>query len=71
MNIRKEARHQSGGYQQRQGNETLMHQEYIRFFARAIADDGTQVTKVQNPLVFCYVPTTLARARGDSRAATQ
>ena len=71
MNIRKEARHQSGGDQQRQGNKTLMHQEYIRFFARTIADDATQGTKGIKPLVFCYVPVTLARAHEDSRAATQ
>ena len=49
MNIRKEARHQSGGNQQRQGYETLMHQEYIRFSARIIADDVTQVPKAQKP----------------------
>jgi hypothetical protein len=35
--VREEAGHQSGGDQQRQGNETLMHQENIRFSAR-IAD---------------------------------
>src|SRR5258708_2721327 len=68
VNIRKEARHQSGGDQQRQGYETLMHQEYIRFSVR-IADDLTQVTKALKPLVLCSVPATLARAYEDSRAA--
>ena len=70
VNVGKEARHQSGGDEQRQGNETLMHQEYIRFYVH-ITDDFTQVTKAQKPIVPCSVPATLARAREDRRRATE
>src|SRR3981081_4563499 len=70
VDIREEARHQSGGDQQRQRNETLMHQEHIRFSAR-IPDDIPQVTKAQKSLVLCCVRATPLAAREDSHAATQ
>jgi len=70
VNIRKEPGHQSGGDQQSQGNETLMHQECIRFSAY-IADDVPQVTKEQKAFTLCCEPATSVRARKDSRAATQ
>src|SRR6202140_705283 len=70
VDVREEARHQSGSDQQRQRDKTLMHQEHIRFSART-AVDIPQVTKAQESLVLCCVRTIPLRAREDSRAATQ
>jgi hypothetical protein len=69
VDVREEARHQSGSDQQRQRDKTLMHQERIRFSART-ADDIPQVTKAQESLVLCCVLTIPLLAREDSRAAT-
>ena len=67
VDVREEARHQSGSDQQRQRDITLMHQEHIRFSART-ADDIPQVTKAQESLVLCCVLTIPLLAREDSRA---
>src|SRR6266481_3066883 len=70
VDVREEARHQSGSDQQRQRDKTLMHQEHIRFSART-ADDIPQVTKAQESLVLRWVRPIPLPAREDSRAATQ
>src|SRR5882762_5725846 len=68
VDVRKKARHQRGGDQQRQRNETLMHQEHIRFSAvsRMIL---SKARKRERPLRF-RARATLECAREDSRAAT-
>src|SRR5437870_7794070 len=48
VDIREEARHQSGGDQQRHGDKTVMHQELIRFSIR-IADGTPLATRHKRP----------------------
>ena len=70
VDIREETRHQSGSDQQGQRDETLMHQENIRFSART-AGGIVQVTKAEESLALWSVRASLPSAREDSRAATQ